>query len=74
MLPTVRYDAFLSRGAAERRVVIETYVVYEEGKEFRVGREVYMPTSIEEGHDDFDAVVIADLVREVPPDEITRAE
>jgi hypothetical protein len=74
MLVGVLYDAFLTRGGAERRVTVDTPTVYEVGNEFRLALEVYRVTAIHEGHDEFDAVVEAELIGDAPADAVRRAE
>jgi hypothetical protein len=64
--PRVLYDAFLSRGGAERREPLDTPTVFEVGDEFRLGREVYRVTNLQEGHDEFDAVLTAELIGDAP--------
>jgi len=66
MLPAVLYDAFLSRGAAERREPLDTPTVFKIGEEFRLGLEVYRVTNLQEGHDEFDAVMSAELIGDAP--------
>jgi hypothetical protein len=70
----VRYDAFLSRGGAERRVVVDIPNVLEESQEFRLAREVYKVTAIHAGHDDFDAVLEAELIGDAPDFAVGTAE
>lgn len=62
----VLYDAWLTRGAAERRETLDTQTVFKEGDEFRHGREVYKVTGVQPGHGPFDAVLFAELIGDAP--------
>jgi hypothetical protein len=74
MLASVLYDAWLSRGAAERRETLDLPTVFEVGNQFRLGLEVYEVTAITEGHGPFDAVLFAELVGDAPVDAVGTAE
>lgn len=62
----MRYDAWLSRGAGERRVVLETETRFSVGDEFKHEMEVNVVRSLNPGHDEFDAVITADLIGDKP--------
>jgi hypothetical protein len=63
----VRYDAFLSKSGGENRIVLETEAELRKGDDFKHGLDVYSVTSVQPGHDDFDAVLRADWIGDVQP-------
>jgi hypothetical protein len=62
----MRYDAWLSRGGGERRVLLDIETRFEEGDEFKYELEVFRVTKVEEGHGPFDAVLFAELIGDKP--------
>jgi hypothetical protein len=56
----VRYDTYLSKDGAERRVELDLDVRFKPSDEFRFGPDIYVVRSVEPGHGEFDAVLFAD--------------
>jgi hypothetical protein len=56
----VRYDVYLSKDGAERRVDLDLDVQFKPSDDFRYGPDIYFVTKVEPGHDEFDAVLFAD--------------
>jgi hypothetical protein len=56
----------LSRGGAERREPLDTPTEFKEGDEFVLALEVYRVTGIKAGHDEYDAVLTAELIGDAP--------
>ena len=62
--PTVRdmrYDVYLSKDGAERRIELDLDVQFKPSDEFRYGPDIYVVTSVQSGNDEFDAILFADL-------------
>jgi hypothetical protein len=57
----VRYEMYLFKGGAERRVELDLDVQFKPGDEFRYGPEIYVVDRVESSHDEFDAVLFADV-------------
>jgi hypothetical protein len=56
----VRYEMYLSKDEAKRRVELDLDVQFKPTDEFRYGPDIYVVTRVEPGHDEFDAVLFAD--------------
>jgi len=59
----VRYDVYLSKDGAERRIELDLDVQVKPNDEFRYGPDIYVVTSLQPGNDQFDAVLFADKRR-----------
>jgi len=62
--PTVRdmrYEVYLSKDGAERRIELDLDVQFKPNDEFRYGPDIYVVTSVQPGNDAFDAILFADL-------------
>jgi len=62
--PTVRamrYEVYLSRDGAERRIELDLDVEFKPSHEFRYGPDIYVVTSLQPGQDEFDAIIFADV-------------
>ena len=56
----MRYEVYLSKDGAERRVEIDLDVQFKPSDEFRYGPDIYVVARVEQGRDEFDAVLFAD--------------
>jgi hypothetical protein len=56
----VRYEMYLLKDEAERRVELDLDVQFKPTDEFRYGPDIYVVTRVEPGQDEFDAVLFAD--------------
>jgi hypothetical protein len=54
-------------GGLERQVRLEPAATLEVGDEFKHELEVYKVTSLQPGHGDYNAVLLADLIVDPPP-------
>ena len=59
----MRYDVYLSKDGAERRIELDLDVEFKPSDEFRYGPDIYLVTSVQSGNDEFDAILFADLAR-----------
>jgi hypothetical protein len=59
----MRYEVYLTKDRTERRVEIDLDVQFKPTDEFRYGPDIYAVTSIQPGHDQFDAVLFAEASR-----------
>jgi hypothetical protein len=57
----VRYEVYLSKDAAERRIELDLDVEFKPSHEFRYGPDIYVVTSVQPGQDEFDAIIFADV-------------
>jgi hypothetical protein len=57
----MRYEVYLSKDGAERRIELELDVQFKPSYEFRYGPDIYVVTSVQPGRDEFDAIIFADL-------------
>jgi hypothetical protein len=57
----MRYDVYLSKDGAERRIELDLDVQFKPGDEFRYGSDIYVVTSVQSGNDEFDAILFVDL-------------
>jgi hypothetical protein len=57
----MRYEVYLSRNGDERRIELDLDVEFKPGYEFRYGPDIYVVTSVQPGHDEFDAIIFADV-------------
>jgi hypothetical protein len=57
----MRYEVYLSKDGAERRIELDLDVEFKPTQEFRYGPDIYVVTSVQPGHDEFDAIIFADL-------------
>ena len=64
------YEARLSTGGTESKVSIERVAPFAKDDTFRIEMDMYQVTEIGPGHDEFDAVVFADWIGRVQPDEL----
>jgi hypothetical protein len=62
----VRYDVYLSKDGAERRIELDIDVQFKPSDEFRYGPDIYVVTSVQPGHDEFNAVLFADTIADRP--------
>jgi hypothetical protein len=69
--PTVRdmrYDVYLSKDGAERRIELDLDVQFKPTDEFRYGPDIYVVTSVQPGQDEFDAIIFADVAADTGGD------
>jgi hypothetical protein len=57
----MRYEVYLSRDGAERRIELDLDVEFKPSHEFRYGPDIYVVTSLQPGQDEFDAIIFADV-------------
>jgi hypothetical protein len=57
----MRYEVYLSKHGAERRIELDLDVEFKPTHEFRYGPDIYVVTSVQPGHHEFDAIIFADL-------------
>jgi hypothetical protein len=69
--PTVRdmrYDVYLSKDGAERRIELDLDVQFKPTDEFRYGPDIYVVASVQPGQDEFDAIIFADVAADTGGD------
>jgi hypothetical protein len=57
----MRYDVYLSKDGAERRIELDLDVEFKPNDDFRYGPDIYVVTSVQSGNDEFDAILFAQL-------------
>jgi len=60
----VRYEVYLFKDGAERRIELDLDVEFKPSHEFRYGPDIYVVTSVQPGQDEFDAIIFADVAAE----------
>jgi len=57
----MRYEVYLSRDGDERRIELDLDVEFKPSYEFRYGPDIYVVRSLQPGHDEFDAIIFAEV-------------
>jgi hypothetical protein len=57
----MRYEVYLSRDGEERRIELDLDVEFRAGYEFRYGPDIYVVATVQPGHDEFHAIIFADV-------------